>query len=33
MRFHVDLQRPSRMTGHDELDHTIGAAALAGPVT
>jgi hypothetical protein len=28
MRFHVDLQRSPRMTGHDELDDAVTAAAL-----
>ena len=32
MRFHVDLQRASRVTGHDELDHAVGAATLARAV-
>ena len=32
MRFHVDLQRAPRMTGHDQLDHAVAAAALARDV-
>ena len=32
MRFHVDLQRATRVAGHDELDDAVGAAALARAV-
>ena len=28
MRFHVDLQGPARMAGHDELDDAVAAPAL-----